>query len=152
MDLVQKLAAMKYKLYEEKQAHATMLAVWNIIKESIYGGKKVILEITEESRSNPQNKKFHAIIGQIAKQAEHAGSRWDVESWKRFLIDQFAKDVGMENGPIVPSLDGERVVQLGIQSRKFDKALGAQFIEWLLMWAANNGIDIKEPTYYDDVV
>lgn len=138
---------MKYKLYEEKQAHATMLAVWNIIKETIYGGKKVILEITEEQRSDPQNKKFHAIIGQIAKQAEHAGSRWDVESWKRFLIDQFAKDAGLENGRIVPSLDGERVVQLGMQSRKFDKALGAQFIEWLLMWSATNGIDIKEPDW-----
>ena len=66
----------KYKLYEEKQAHATMLSVWAKVKETLYSGKKVILEITEESRSNPQNKKFHAIIGQIAKQAEHAGARW----------------------------------------------------------------------------
>lgn len=138
---------MKYKLYEEKQAHATMLAVWNIIKESIYGGKKVILEVTEEKRSDPQNKKFHAIIGQIAKQAEHAGSVWDVEDWKRFLLDQFAKDRGLVGGAVVQSLDGERIVQLGIQSRRFTKAEGADFIEWLLMWSATNGIDIKEPDW-----
>lgn len=138
---------MKYKLYEEKQAHATMLAVWNIVKETLYGGKKVILEITEEKRSDPQNKKFHAIIGQIAKQAQHAGAAWDVEDWKRFLLDQFAKDRGMAGGAVVQSLDGERVVQLGIQSRKFTKAEGAEFIEWLLMWSATNGIDIKEPDW-----
>lgn len=138
---------MKYKLYEEKQAHATMLAVWNIIKESIYGGKKVILEVTEEQRSDPQNKKFHAIIGQIAKQAQHAGAKWDVESWKRFLLEQWARDSGVMGGGVVASLDGERVVQLGIQSRKLTKAQGAEFIEWLLMWSATNGIDIKEPNW-----
>jgi len=138
---------MKYKLYEEKQAHATMLAVWNIVKETIYGGKKVILEVTEEKRSDPQNKKFHAIIGQIAKQAQHAGAAWDVEDWKRFLLDQFAKDRDMAGGSVVKSLDGERLVQLGIQSRKFTKAEGADFIEWLLMWSATNGIDIKEPDW-----
>lgn len=143
---------MKYKLYEVNQAHTTMLAVWNIIKETIYGGKKVILEVTEESRSNPQNKKFHAIIGQIAKQAEHAGAKWDTEAWKRLLIDQWAKDSGRSRGDLVSSLDGGDVIQLGIQSRKFTKAEGADFIEWLLMWSANNGIDIKEPRYEDDVV
>ncbi len=138
---------MKYKLYEEKQAHATMLAVWNIVKETLYAGKKVVLEITEEKRSNPQNKKFHAIIGQIASQAQHAGSKWEVEDWKRFLLDQFAQDRGIMGGEVVQSLDGARVVQLGLQSRKFSKAEGADFIEWLLMWSATNGIDIKEPTF-----
>jgi len=138
---------MKYKLYEEKQAHATMLAVWNIVKESIYGGKKVILEVTEEHRSDPQNKKFHAIIGQIAKQAEHAGSKWDVEAWKRLLVDQWAKDSGRSRGDVVASLGGGDVIQLGIQTRKFTKAEGADFIEWLLMWSATNGIDIKEPDW-----
>ena len=138
---------MKYKLYEEKQAHATMLSVWAKVKETLYSGKKVVLEITEESRSDPQNKKFHAIIGQIAKQAEHAGSKWDMEAWKRLLIDQWAKDSGRSRGDLVGSLDGGDVIQLGIQSRKFTKAEGADFIEWLLMWSATNGIDIKEPDW-----
>lgn len=135
---------MKYKLYELNQAHTTMLAVWGIIKEAINGGKKVVLEVTEEHRSDPQNKKFHAIIGQIAKQAEHAGAKWDTETWKRLLIDQWAKESGRSRGELVSSLDGGDVIQLGLQSRKFTKAEGAEFIEWLLMWSATNGIDIKE--------
>lgn len=136
---------MKYKLYEKTQAHTVMLAVWEKIKHSLDGGKKVILEISEENRSDPQNKKYHAIIGQIAKQAEHAGAKWDTESWKRLLIDQWAKDTGRGRGDLVASLDGGDVIQLGLQSRKFTKAEGADFIEWLLAWSAQNGIDVKEP-------
>lgn len=135
----------KYKLYEKTQAHTVMLAVWEKVKQALDGGKKIVLEVTEENRSDPQNKKFHAIIGQIARQAEHAGAKWDTESWKRFLLEQWARDTGMVGGDVVSSLDGERVVQLGIQSRKLTKAQGAEFIEWLLMWSATNGIDIKEP-------
>ena len=30
-------------------------------------------------RSGQQNKMFHAILGQIAKQATHLGSRWTTE-------------------------------------------------------------------------
>ncbi len=136
---------MKYKLHEKTQAHTVMLAVWEKIKHSLDGGKKVILEISEENRCDPQNKKYHAIIGQIAKQASHAGAQWDTESWKRFLLEQWSKDNELLGGEVVASLDGHRVVQLGIQSRKLTKQQGADFIEWLLAWSAQNGIDIKEP-------
>lgn len=136
---------MKYKLYEKTQAHTVMLAVWEKIKQALDGEKKVILEISEENRSDPQNKKYHAIIGHIAKQASHAGAQWDTESWKRLLIDQWAKDTGRGRGDLVASLDGGDVIQLGLQSRKFTKAEGADFIEWLLAWSAQNGIDVKEP-------
>ena len=136
---------MKYKLYEKTQAHTVMLAVWEKIKQALDGGKKVILEISEENRSDPQNKKYHAIIGQIAKQASHAGAQWDTESWKRLLIDQWAKDTNRSRGELVASLSGDGIIQLGLQSRKFTKEEGADFIEWLLAWSAQNGIDIKEP-------
>ena len=129
---------MKYKLYEEKQAHATMLAVWNIVKETLYSGKKVILEIKEETRTNEQNALMHTLIARIAKQAEHAGSKWEPEDWKRLLLAMWSKDMGR----IVPSLDGEGVVQLGLQSRKLTKAEGAEFIEFIYAWAAQAGIDM----------
>lgn len=129
---------MKYKLYEEKQAHATMLAVWNIVKETLYSGKKVILEVKEETRTNEQNALIHALIARIAKQAEHAGSKWEPEDWKRLLLAMWSKDMGR----IVPSLDGTGIVQLGLQSRNLTKAEGAEFIEFIYAWAAQSGIDM----------
>jgi hypothetical protein len=44
-------------------------------------------------------------------------------------------------GKVAPSLDGERVVQLGLQSHKFTKEEGSEFIEWLLAWMADKGIE-----------
>ncbi len=97
-------------------------------------------------RSDQQNKLMHSIIGQIAKQAKIHGSRWSAESFKRFLIDQWAHENGemASVSKIMPSIDGERVVQLGLQSRRFTKEQAISFTEWLLYWANTNGVKIEE--------
>lgn len=96
-------------------------------------------------KSREQEKLYHAIIGQIAKQAKLHGSRWSAESWKRFLIDQWAHETGESTtiSKIMPSIDGERVVQLGHQSRRFTKEQAVSFTEWLTYWAAENGVQIE---------
>ena len=100
----------------------------------------------EQLKSRQQEKLFHAIIGQIAKQAQHLGSKWNAESWKRFLIDAWANETNQMTGisKLVPSLDGERIVQLGMQSRRFTKEQAISFTEWLLYWAATNGVTIED--------
>lgn len=133
---------MIYKLENSKDAHALILTLWSKIKIALDSGKRLSLEIKEESKSRDQEEMYHSLIGKIAKQAEHQGARWDVESWKRFLVDQWAHDSGMRLGRVVPSLDGERIVQLGIQTRKFTKEQGTEFIEFLFAWSAQNGIDL----------
>lgn len=107
-------------------------------------GKKFTLEVASQTRSQPQNEMYHAIIGQIAKQADHMGAKWDTESWKRFLIDQWASETDRSLGKVAPSLDGQRVVQLGLQSRKFSKADASEFTEWLICWATDKGFDISQ--------
>lgn len=89
---------------------------------------------------------MHSIISQIASQAQIHGSRWSSESWKRFLIDQWAHEAGqLDNvSKIMPSIDGERVVQLGLQSRRFTKEQATSFIEWLFYWSATNGVVIVD--------
>ena len=88
---------------------------------------------------------MHSIIGQIAKQAMLHGSRWNSESWKRFLIDQWAHESGemASISKVMPSIDGQRVVQLGHQSRRFTKEQAISFTEFMLAWAATNGVTIE---------
>ena len=100
--------------------------------------------ITVPTKSREQEKMYHDLIGQIAKVAQHAGARWEAEDWTRFLIDQWAKDAGVVRGRLAPSLDGERVVQLGMQSRKFTIEQGTSFIEWLFWYGSENGIDFEQ--------
>jgi hypothetical protein len=102
--------------------------------------------MTPDMKSLQQERLYHSIINQIAKQAMLHGSRWNSESFKRFLIDQWAHENGeMENvSKIMPSIDGERIVQLGLQSRRFTKAQAISFTEWLIYWATSNGVVLKE--------
>ena len=101
--------------------------------------------MTPDMKSREQEKLYHAIINQIAKQSKLHGSRWSAESWKRFLIDQWAHENGemASVSKIMPSIDGERVVQLGLQSRRFTKEQAISFTEWLMYWAAENGVQIE---------
>jgi len=131
---------MKFYLIDEKQGLIAFRNAWNKCIDGLKAGKQFQVEITYKARNLEQNDKFHAIIGDIAKQAQHMGAKWDNESWKRFLTWQFAKETGIDEGKIVPSLDGTGIVQLGVQTRKFNKEQASEFIEWLLAWCATNGI------------
>jgi hypothetical protein len=111
-------------------------------------GYRVIIKPPAKSRI--QEERYHAMIGDIADQSEFMGKKMDADDWKRLLIDAFAKvmrDAGTplhHDGRVVPSLDGQRVVQLGIQSSGFYKAEASQFIEFLFAYGAENGIVWKE--------
>jgi hypothetical protein len=82
------------------------------------------------------------MIDKISKQMAVAGSIWTSDDWKRLLIDQWAHDTDRKIGKVCPSLDCERVVQLGLQSHKFTTAESSEFIEFLYGWAANKGLTL----------
>jgi hypothetical protein len=129
------------ELRSPAQAKVFMERLWAKLKPALDVGKEFTVEVRPLTRTLDQNAKFHAMIGDIAKQMGEAGSSWTVEDWKRLLIDQFAADTDRRIGSVVPSLDGQRVVQLGLQSKKFSVEEASEFIEWLEAWAAYNGVE-----------
>ena len=129
-------------LYSPTQATTVMKDLWPKVKESLALGKKMRLEIKQSRRSTEQNDMFHSIIAQISQKMGEAGSTWTADDWKRLLIDQWAHETGRKIGKVAPSLDGERVVQLGLQSHKFTVEDSSEFIEFLIAWATNKGIDV----------
>jgi len=135
---------MRVTLHNRQQAHTAITAVWEAAKEGLQAGKKLVLSLTEESKTREQEEKYHAMIGEIAKQAQHLGAKWDSDDWKRLLVQKFCKDYKMAGGRIIPNLDGDGIVQLDFQTRKFTKEQGSQFIEWLHAWGAEHGIVFKE--------
>ena len=133
---------MRVELYSPQQAKTIMERIWPEVKAKIAAGQKMHLEIRRATRSLDQNAKFHAMIGQIGAVMRMAGSTWTDDDWKRLLIDQWAHETDRKIGKVAPSLDGERVVQLGWQSHKFSTEDASEFIEWLYAWAAEKGIVI----------
>jgi len=129
------------RLNNPQQAHLALKDLWVKIKENLQAGQELRLEVKKATRSTDQNDMFHALIDKIQKEMKAAGSEWSAEDWKRLLIDAWAHETGRKIGKIAPSLDGQRVVQLGLQSHKFTKEEGSEFIEWLLAWMADKGIE-----------
>jgi hypothetical protein len=135
---------MRYDLIDQQQASALMNSLWPKVKAALAAGRKLTLEVKDASKSREQEEKYHAIIGDIAKQAQHMGSKWSAEDWKRLLVDKFMREHWQTDLTIIPNLDSTGIVQLGIQTRKFTKEQASEFVEFLLAWCADNGIELKE--------
>ena len=134
---------MKYDLDSPEQATTLMQSLWPKVKTALTAGKKLTLEVKDASKSREQEEKYHAIIGDIAKQAQHMGAKWDSETWKRLLVDKYCRETGL-NSQIMANLDNDGLVQLGFQTRKFTKDQASEFVEFLLAWCSENGIELKE--------
>lgn len=114
-------------------------------------GHEVIVK--EPTKKRIQEEKYHCQIADIAKQSLYAGRQWGDEDMKRILIDEFAdamREAGTPlhhdgNGRLIPSENGRRVIQLGIQSRDFWVKEAAQFIEFLYAWGEDRGVIWTEP-------
>ena len=135
---------MKITVWEPVQAHREMLTVvWPRLKSMLMAGHRMTIEIKQSKRSVEQNAMFHSLISKISKQMSIAGSTWTADDWKRLLIDQWAHDTNRKIGKVCPSLDGERIVQLGLQSHKFTTSESSEFIEFLYAWATLKGINVS---------
>jgi hypothetical protein len=137
---------MIFHLLTPEQASTLMASIWPNVKENLKAGKQLRMEIKAESKSRDQEEKYHAMLGEIATQAQHLGAKWSTEDWKRLLVDLYAKETGLQGGKIIPSLDGQGIVQLGLQTRNFTKEQAMEFITFLEAWGASNGIFFKETT------
>lgn len=134
---------MIFHLQSESQASALMAKVWPKVKDSLKAGKLLRMEIKAESKSRDQEQKYHAMLGEIAEQASHIGAKWDAEDWKRLLVDRFVREELSEVTKVIPNLDNNGIVQLGLQTRNFSKEQAMEFITFLEAWGANNGIIFK---------
>ena len=129
-------------LSSTEQAKTSIRHNWEKITTALDSGKHLTMEIKLASKSREQEEKYHAMIGDIAKQAKHLGAKWSSEDWKRLLVDQFLREEANIQGKIIPNLDGTGIVQLGFQTRKFTKEQASEFVEWLYAWSGNNGIHL----------
>jgi hypothetical protein len=105
-----------------------------------------VIQVSEPTKKRIQEEKYHAMVSDIAKQSEYAGKRWDDDDMKRILIDEFADEMRLagtplhHDGRLIPSENGRRVIQLGIQSRDFYVKEASQFIEFLFSWGADRNV------------
>lgn len=142
---------MRYRFIIRTSEIVTRIAslLWKILQsETPY---EIVIQ-PYDKKSREQEEKYHAMIGDIARQMKYQGETLDRESWKRLLVEAFVhvmrETAQAENKPdpfggqarLLMSLDGQRIVQLGVQTRKFRKSVAAEFIEYLYAYGTENGV------------
>jgi hypothetical protein len=117
---------------------------------------RIMIDDPLPKKSREQEEKYHAMIGDIARQFEHCGKTWSAEDMKRLLVDQFRRDTfkdpdiaqlwqSVDQVEMAPSLDGSGVVVFGVQTRRFPVKLAAIFIEWLYAFGSELNIQWSQP-------
>lgn len=110
-----------------------------------------VMTLSEPTKRRIQEEKYHAMIGDISRQTTYAGRKWDGDDMKRILVDEFADELRNQGRPLhhdsrlIPSENGRRVIQLGIQTRDFWVKEATDFITFLDAWGAERGVQWTEP-------
>lgn len=127
-------------------ARARMGAVWQEACQLLQFGKwvRVRVEEAKPTRSLDQNDMFHAICHDISRQRQWAGRWLDTEGWKRLLVDAWARVEGKGQGSVVPSLDGQSIVNLGIQTRRMRVGEMADLITFAQAWCLENDVALGD--------
>lgn len=129
--------ALKVSLYSPTQARAPFENAWKLAKAALMAGHKMVLEVRPETRNDEQNRLLHALIGEIAQAHEWAGSRRDVEVWKRLLTAAWLRARG-ESVEILPALDGCGVDVVFRRTSTLTKGECAELIEFIQAWQAEH--------------
>ena len=137
-------------LYNAQQAHQAIQTAWHHAKGWLMASDtRLTLEIRPEKRSDAQNRLLHACLSEISKQVEWAGAKRDVDTWKRLLTAAWLRARG-EHIEMLPALDGHGVDIVFRRTSQLTKAECAELSEFVMAWAAEQGVKFKAQEGWDD--
>lgn len=97
---------------------------------------------TSTTRSSAQNRFLHALLRDIAAQAEWAGARRSADVWKRLLLAAWLRARG-EYVEVLPAVDGDGIDIVYHRTSNLTTAECAEMCEWILAWCAHRSITIR---------
>jgi hypothetical protein len=104
-----------------------------------------VVVIRPETRSDRQNRLFHALVGELSENVKHNGAFWSPEKWKEALI------VSLWGFDMMPALDGDGGV---LPIRRSSATLSVhdmnELIEFTYMVGARKGYVFTEPRPGDE--
>ena len=138
------------RLYNAQQAHSAIQQAWAHAKGWLLaGGKRLVLEIKPETRSDKQNRLLHAMLGDIAAQVEWAGAKRDAEVWKRLLVAAWCR-ARREQVELLPALDGHGVDIVFRRTSQLTRGECAELCDFIGAWCAENGVELREARQWVD--
>lgn len=132
-------------LFQPVQAYKALMDAWPWIKSMLMAGHRLVLTITLERRTGPQNRHFHALAGRLAKSdVMWGGKRRKQAAWKVLLVSGHAKATG-EEFDLIAGLEGE-FVNLRESTALMSKKRSSSLVEYTIAFCEMNGV----PTLWRD--
>jgi len=120
--------------------HAQWVEAWRWCKAMLKLGHELGVEIFL-AKSREQERLYHSCFHDLARDCLLGGAKHDEEAWKRALIQafyeatrddpQFRDDWVSRKPRLVPELDGEGMLLVNIESKRFTKNLASGFISFV---------------------
>lgn len=107
--------------------------------------RPITIRISDYKRNLDQNARFHAMLGDIARQVKWCGKQLKPEQWKVLLISGHAVAT-KQPADIVPGIEGEFV---NIRESSAEMSVGrmASLIEYVMAWATGQGVRFTDGRY-----
>ena len=127
-------------MWEPVQAHKAMTGlIWPNLKAQLTAGRRMVLELRPEKRSDPQNRRMWAMLADISAQVDWYGKRLTPEDWKHIFSSS------MKKLDVVPNLDGTGFVALGQQTSKMTKGEMSDMQTLMEAFGAERGVRFSAP-------
>ena len=97
--------------------------------------------VAEPRRSLEENALLHAMLSYISEHQTWAGSKHDVETWKRLLVAAWCRATN-QHVAILPALDGHGVDIVFRRTSSLSRKECAELIEFIYAWGAMNDIQV----------
>lgn len=98
------------------------------------------IEFKASKRSLPQNSKLWASLSDIASQVVWHGQRLSPGDWKTIFTAALKRELRL-----VPNLDGDGFVNLGVSTSDLSKDEFAQLLELIAAFGAQRGVTFNDP-------
>lgn len=127
-------------LRNPQQAHRQLVELWEWVKAMLMAGQTMCIEVFP-AKSREQEKLYHSCFNDLSKQAPFHGQMVEPEVWKRALLqafyevtkndDDFKADWRSRAPQMIPTLDGDGFLMIGVESKRFTKNLARAFITFV---------------------
>lgn len=97
------------------------------------------VEFKEPKRSDMQNDRLWAMLGDISKQATINGKAYEPDQWKCMFMKAMGKDA-----QFLPTLDGNSFFPTGFRSSDLSVREMSDLQTFMEVWAAENGVALRD--------
>ncbi len=132
-----------YNVTTADQLRPKMRDAWDCAVMLVQQGPVEVV-VRKPTRSSDQNRRCHAMLADIARQAEWAGQKFTAEIWKRLCVAAWLRECGGKP-MLIPSLDGNGVDIIFERTSKLTVKQMASLIEWLFALGAELGVNWSDP-------